>query len=94
MSPRRAKPRMDAARTLTIEGLVLWRDGNNAVVSLQLIDGSWCRIMSCDCRGVFVVEASRAQIEALARQHRNMIQRRRRGLVRVAGNLPTGAYQP
>jgi hypothetical protein len=45
-----------------------------------MADGTWRRLLAADCRGMFHETASAAAIEALARQHRNMLLRRwRRG---------------
>jgi hypothetical protein len=35
-----------------VGGLVLWRDGNKAVVSIKLY-GQWIRAAEADCRGLF-----------------------------------------
>jgi hypothetical protein len=47
---------------------VLWRDGNHAVVSLKLANGTWCRAVSCDCRDLFNVELDSSTLARLVDQ--------------------------
>jgi hypothetical protein len=50
---------------LKFEGLVLWRDGAQAVVSLKK-DGRWIRLLATRCNGMFHAEVSAAELEALS----------------------------
>lgn len=52
------------------DSLVLWRDGNRAVVSI-CIAGRWVRLMACDCRGNFYEEVSSDGLRQASRADRD-----------------------
>ena len=49
------------------EGVTLWRDGNLAVVSIN-VGGRWLRLVEADCRELFHEEASAATMRDLSRE--------------------------
>lgn len=46
-----------------VRSIVLWRDGPLAVVSIELGDGSWRRVVAADCAGMFYEPCDLAELD-------------------------------
>jgi hypothetical protein len=44
--------------------MVLWRDGKDAVLSIK-VNGGWHRVVAVECKGVFHIEVTAAELRAV-----------------------------